>query len=213
MAKSNKCPLCDNRKAKRWCPAKATEICSVCCGTKREVEIDCPADCVYLHAGREYESERLNRTQTPQPLTRRLWEDHFLARHYGVLQGMWRIIVAEREASPELVDSDVAAVVEALIQSYRTLEKGIYYDSLPDSFLQRDLFLKLKEFLDPPRPSDAATPPLKTSAILDCLQFQKEFISTSTLPKPRSRGFLDNLRKEVARSQAEPETERRIILP
>ena len=29
-----KCPLCNTRAAKRHCPAKATKICPVCCGTK-----------------------------------------------------------------------------------------------------------------------------------------------------------------------------------
>ena len=60
-----KCLLCESRKGKRFCPAKAGQICPVCCGTKREVEIDCPSDCVYLHAGREYESSKLARTALP----------------------------------------------------------------------------------------------------------------------------------------------------
>ena len=42
------CPLCGERKAKRACPALNRHICAVCCGTKRLVEINCPADCVYL---------------------------------------------------------------------------------------------------------------------------------------------------------------------
>ena len=42
------CPLCRERKGKRHCPAKDERICSVCCGGKRLVEIDCPRDCAYL---------------------------------------------------------------------------------------------------------------------------------------------------------------------
>src|SRR5678810_886791 len=53
-----RCPLCTERSAKRFCPAKQTSICAVCCGTKREVEIDCPSSCVYLKASRSYDAEK-----------------------------------------------------------------------------------------------------------------------------------------------------------
>jgi hypothetical protein len=33
------------------------QICAVCCGTKREIEIDCPSNCAYLRSGRDYEAE------------------------------------------------------------------------------------------------------------------------------------------------------------
>src|SRR5690242_17610531 len=48
------CPICHERKAKRFCPAKGAQICAVCCGTKRLVEINCPADCVYLTSARNH---------------------------------------------------------------------------------------------------------------------------------------------------------------
>ena len=35
------CPICENRKAARFCPAKGENICAVCCGTEREVTISC----------------------------------------------------------------------------------------------------------------------------------------------------------------------------
>ncbi len=44
------CPICEKRKAARFCPAKGEKICAVCCGTEREVTIDCPSDCAYLLA-------------------------------------------------------------------------------------------------------------------------------------------------------------------
>ena len=39
------CPICEKRKAQRFCPAKGEKICAVCCGKEREVIIDCPVDC------------------------------------------------------------------------------------------------------------------------------------------------------------------------
>src|SRR5262249_28624569 len=48
------CPLCHQRKARRMCPALGKQICTVCCGTKRQVEIHCPSDCTYLLSAREH---------------------------------------------------------------------------------------------------------------------------------------------------------------
>ena len=51
------CPLCEKRKAKRYCPAKGEMICAICCGEKREVSIDCSSDCPYLIAAHRWERE------------------------------------------------------------------------------------------------------------------------------------------------------------
>src|SRR4029079_6022625 len=48
------CPLCGVRRARRGCPALGKQICAVCCGTKRLVEIQCPSDCAYLATAREH---------------------------------------------------------------------------------------------------------------------------------------------------------------
>src|SRR5438067_11763451 len=57
------CPLCRQRKARRACPALGKLICAVCCGTKRLVQIQCPADCVYLTSSREHPPAALVRRQ------------------------------------------------------------------------------------------------------------------------------------------------------
>jgi len=47
------CPLCGTRRARRRCPALDKQICAVCCGTKRLVQISCPSDCTWLLSARE----------------------------------------------------------------------------------------------------------------------------------------------------------------
>ena len=43
------CWSCNKVRGKRACPAHGGEpICSKCCGTKRQLEIQCPSDCIYL---------------------------------------------------------------------------------------------------------------------------------------------------------------------
>ncbi len=46
-----KCLSCNEIKGKRKCPALNGLICSICCGTKRLKEINCPSECGYLEMG------------------------------------------------------------------------------------------------------------------------------------------------------------------
>ncbi len=55
------CPLCHSRPAKRQCPALGHSICSVCCGTKRLVEIRCTPDCAYLASARRHPAASVQR--------------------------------------------------------------------------------------------------------------------------------------------------------
>jgi len=53
-----KCLTCEERKGNRFCPAVNGNICSLCCGTKRQKDIECPPSCDYLIKGTEYQLDR-----------------------------------------------------------------------------------------------------------------------------------------------------------
>src|SRR5438477_8186811 len=53
------CAICHKRKPKRECPGVRGAICPQCCGTEREVTVDCPLDCVYLRESRKHDAEKL----------------------------------------------------------------------------------------------------------------------------------------------------------
>ena len=57
------CPLCRQRSARRQCPALGRAICAVCCGSKRQVEINCPPDCGYLVAAQAPPAASVRRQQ------------------------------------------------------------------------------------------------------------------------------------------------------
>ena len=56
-----KCFLCNERKAKRYCPAKFRDICPVCCGEKRGIEINCPEDCKHFVKGQDYQQSKVTK--------------------------------------------------------------------------------------------------------------------------------------------------------
>ncbi len=53
-----KCIICNQRKGNRFCPVFKNDICSLCCGTKRQKEITCPSQCRYLIRGKDYQFTR-----------------------------------------------------------------------------------------------------------------------------------------------------------
>jgi hypothetical protein len=122
------CPLCRKRRGKRACPAKGEAICSLCCGTKRLVEIDCPPDCAFLdgaHAGawegRQAERDRDARRVGP-----------FLE---GLSEAQGRLVLlslvgitAIRARRREIDDGLLLEAVQALRKTVETREKGILYD-------------------------------------------------------------------------------------
>ena len=53
-----KCVHCNQRKAKRHCPALGASICSLCCGMHRQKEINCPSSCTFLVKHTPYQEKR-----------------------------------------------------------------------------------------------------------------------------------------------------------
>jgi hypothetical protein len=104
--------------------------------------------------------------------------------------------------------------LDALIQTYETLSRGIYYESLPSSAIQRSLYSAVKSLLDEPNKElDVSRDRLNTETILDCLRFQKELAASIVLPRPKSRVFLDHLDGLVAGSSSSRVEQPRIVLP
>jgi hypothetical protein len=142
------CPLCNQRKAKRFCPAKGVQICAVCCGTKRLVEINCPSDCPYLATAR---------THPPAVVQRRVETDRamLLPLLQGLSERQGRVFLMmtsvisrhQSEGFQKLVDADVAQAAEALAATIETAARGIVYDHQPASLPAARLLAELKAML------------------------------------------------------------------
>jgi hypothetical protein len=123
------CPLCGNRRARRGCPAVGQQICPVCCGTKRLVEINCPADCVWLASAREHPpAARLRQRERDRGLLMPLMID-FSERQVQLFFLLANFIA--RYEPPELqplFDEDVEQGVGALASTYETASRGVIYE-------------------------------------------------------------------------------------
>jgi hypothetical protein len=184
----------------------------VCCGTKREIEIDCPSSCTYLKASRSYEAEKPIMDAELMAKIRR-YDNSFFQRHHHVLMHVYDNVVEERMASPWLVDKDVLETYNALAATMRTLSSGIYYESLPEGAVRISLFRRLKDAFDHLMRPDSASehPVLKASEAIDVLDFLTLVAQMNSGVRPRSRRYLDWISENFGNSQ--PQQSSGLIIP
>ncbi len=142
------CPLCQQRHARRQCPAVGRVICAVCCGTKRQVSIACPPDCGYLAAA-----------ETHPPANVRRQQERDLGLVMAMREGLsvsqsdlyWALLtfVAGFRADPllKMLDADVADGAAALAATYETADRGLIYEHRPQSLVAQRFVTDAKAFL------------------------------------------------------------------
>jgi hypothetical protein len=139
-----KCPVCRERRPKRSCPALGTTICTVCCATKRQVEINCPLDCVYLSSARTHPPAVVQRRQERDvsfilPIVSELTETQYRL----LLLFQSATVKHAHGAMPNLRDEDIAEAAAAAAATLETARKGIIYEhqaaSVPAQRLMSDL--------------------------------------------------------------------------
>ncbi len=194
------CPICKKRKAKRYCPARAENICSVCCGTEREVSIDCPSDCPYLIASREYDGERRVMDWNNVPFSEVRIPEGFATSHGELVAAITHTLLLFARDHRALVDSDAVAVLQTLAETYRTLSSGLYYERPPDYALQRELYEALKAALEEFKKREQekfGMTRTRESEIRDALILLTQVGATRTNGRPKGRAFLDFMRSHL----------------
>jgi len=139
------CPLCGNRRARRGCPALGKQICAICCGTKRLVEIDCPADCVWLASAREHPPAAAVRQQQRDVARLLQMVRDFSERQSQFFSMIGTFLVGYQ--APEfqpLIDDDVAEGMTALAGTFETASRGVIYEHRPATLAAERLIAALK---------------------------------------------------------------------
>ena len=145
---SPRCPLCGQRRARRACPALGRQICAVCCGTKRLVEISCPSDCSYLLTSKSHPPAAVQR-QKERDLAFLLPMLHGLTDRQHLLlllaQGYLR---SDRPDAASVVDDDVMHAAKALAETFETASRGIIYEHPAGLVSAERLSTDLKTLID-----------------------------------------------------------------
>ncbi len=210
------CPICRKRKPKRFCPAKAETICAVCCGTEREVSIDCPSDCTYLVASRSYDLDRREIDWSKVPFPETKIPASFVVAHEKLLLALSYAICLQARDDRLVVDADVLVALPALAETYRTLSSGLYYERPPDYRVQRELYEKLKAVVEDFKKAEvqqAGVSSTRDAEIRDAAVFLAQLGATRTNGRARSRAYLDFLRTQFKSEEFSKPASNILLLP
>jgi hypothetical protein len=216
LGDSVSCPICEKRKAARFCPAKGEKICAVCCGTEREVTIDCPSDCSYLVAAHRYEDEHQRSLPPDTPLLDEKIPQDLVYTHQQLMAALAFSIAKFCAAQPSATDTDVLAAIQALAATYKTLRSGLIYEKPPDAPLPRELYAALITFLDEVKKQQAertSSTSLKDSEVFYVLIFLYRMGLLRANGRPRSRRYIEFLRNQFPQAPELKREESRIIVP
>lgn len=210
------CPICEKRKGARFCPAKGETICAVCCGTGREVTIDCTPDCPHLVAAHRYEDEHPRALPADTPLLDVNLPSDVVHTHQQLMAAFAFTVAKFSASQPDATDPDVLAAIQSLAETYKTLRSGIYYEKPPDARLPHELYAALTGFIGEVKQQQAEqgnSSALRDSDIFYVLVFLYRMGLLRTNGRPRSRRFIEFLRSQFPDAPELKREESRIIVP
>jgi hypothetical protein len=200
------CKICGVRHAKRFCPAVDAGICSICCGTEREVSLSCPLECEYLREAHRHEK--------PIPIAEKdlaapdiKVTEEFVASHEELVMFSIYSLLQATLHTADAVDSDVLDALSALTQTHRTLDSGLYYETIsPNAVaagIQRGFSASLADY-QKLRQEREALSPVRNSEILATLVFLNRVGQQNQNGRPRGKMFIDLLRQMTPETPIKP---------
>ena len=197
------CPVCHQRKAKRACPALGQQICAVCCGTKRLVEINCPSDCGYLSTARTHPPAIVQRQhEIDRAMLLPLLQE--LSERQAQLFLMLAAVTSRHQSDTlqTLVDDDIAQAAGALAATLETAAKGIVYEHQPASLVAGRLMAELKSVVDEVVKNAGSALERDAAIALRRIEHAAKMMVTTTAKPPRHSG--NELQQLFARVLAPP---------
>ena len=180
------------------------EICPVCCGTEREVTIDCPSDCEYLHEAR-LRDRPVPISEADLPNKDIQVTEDFIRKQEHVVMWLGNALARVMETRRS-VDGDAREGLESLIKTYRTLDSGLIYESRPNNPYAANIQEALKQAIDELRKRITETSGMQTLRdvdVLGSLVFLQRLELQQNNGRRRGRAFFDFLRAYFP-LQAEP---------
>lgn len=200
------CAICHVRRPRRFCPGVHGDICTICCGTEREVTVDCPLDCAYLQEARKHDRFTPADPRTFPNQDIRVTEE-FLREREPLLLALAQTVLNAALSTPGATDLDVREALDALVRTYRTLESGVYYETRPSNPVAAGVSSLVQtgitEFrkLETERSGMTRT---RDADILGLLVFLQRLELDNNNGRKRSRAYLDFLRSFFPDQLGEP---------
>jgi hypothetical protein len=220
------CPICNERKEKRFCPAVHARICPQCCGEQREVTLDCPSDCPYLQQARQHEKPRDAGAIDREAIFAEVEiSEQFLYEREQLILGLSFALAKSARAARSLdghplTDRDLIAALTSLARSYQTLvESKLIYEqptaNLTHQQIAREIETMVKEFREAEQKHIGYTR-LRDSEVLLAIVFLLRMGLGRTSGRPKSRAYVDFLFAqfpETSSAIAAPDSGSRLVIP
>jgi len=210
------CAICTLRRPRRFCPGVRGDICTICCGTEREVTVACPLDCEFLQESRKHDKPApIDPEQVPNRDIR--VSEKLLEQNETLLAFLGGAVAKAALDTAGAADRDVREALEGLIRTYRSLESGVYYDSVPSNLLAAGIYRAVErdtgEFRRQERENTGVTK-TRDADVLGCLVFLQRLEFDRNNGRPRGRAFLSALFEFYGGSpSASPPAASSLILP
>lgn len=184
----------------------------MCCGTEREVTLDCPSDCVYLQQARQNEKprdiEELDRDALFLDVE---IPERFLYEREPLILGLSFGVAKAARADRSINDRDAIGALTNMARSYHTLvESGLVYESPSTSLPQQGIVAELRSMLEEYRKIEQQNmgfTSLRDSDVLRALVFMLRIAFGRNNGRPKSRAYLDFLFSQF------PEQKSAIVAP
>lgn len=207
------CPLCGQRRARRACPALGHDICPVCCATKRQVEIRCPAGCPHLVAAKAHPSAVARRQQEADlrelmggvgRLSEGQLQLFFLIQSY--------FLRPAAAGHPRIVDAEVADAAGALAGTFETASRGVIFEHPAATPAGRRLAAELLGVLQEAGKGGGSRFEREVATVLRAIERGARPAGGAL---PGSRAYLELVARVLGEGAAAPEAEAgpRIVLP
>jgi hypothetical protein len=165
------CPSCGQRKARRACPALGQTICSVCCGTKRLVEIECPEGCPHLTVAREHPAAQVKRQQERDVAMLLPSIRHLTERQYQLFF-LFHSAIARHEPQgfTRVVDDDIEQAAGAVAATLETAARGVIYEHSASSLPAQRLATELTTLLEQIRAQGGTVSDAEAAIVLRAIE-------------------------------------------
>jgi hypothetical protein len=189
------CAICQTRRPRRLCPGVHGDICTICCGTEREVTVDCPLDCEYLREAHKHERPApLDLDALPNQDLK--VSEEYLREHEELLSVVALALAEAALSNPAIVDFDIREALDASIRTHRTMQSGLVYESLPANPLAAGLCRAVEAILAEYLRAEAerlGVHKTRETTILGLLVFLQHFELCYNNGRRRGRAFLNAL--------------------
>jgi hypothetical protein len=197
MSEVNTCRLCHKRRAKRACPAVSGDICAICCGEQREVTLNCPLECQYLREARKHEKAvAVSAAEILHPDIE--IAEEFVRAHEKLLLLCVYSLVQASLRTQGAIDNDLLDTLDALIQTRRTAQSGLIYETRPANRIAAQIQQKFQDSLneyEKVRQERKHLTGYKDSDLLRILVFLRRIGQQNSNGRPKGRMFIDLLRQ------------------